>query len=91
MGGGGREGGGGGLERTNEDENMPPLMRVSNDVQKSRKKSFRELCYVEEECKATDGVHDDDLGQHQTHDARVRTVVHQHPVDRRYNLEIRHD
>ena len=70
---------------------MPPLMGVANNVQKPGQKPFRKFGDVEEEREAANGVHDDDLGQHQTHDARVRTVVHQHPVDRRYNLEIRHD
>ena len=73
---------------TNEDEDVPPLMRVADDVQKSGQESFRELGDVEEEGDAADGVHDHDLGKHDADDPGGEAVVHHNPVNRWNDLEI---
>ena len=54
---------------TDEDEDVPPLVRVAEDVQESGKQPFRKLGDVEEEGESADGVHHDDLGQHDADDA----------------------
>ena len=59
---------------------MPPLMGVANNVQKPGQKPFRKFGDVEEEREAANGVHDDDLGQHYSHDPGGQAVVHHHPV-----------
>ena len=72
---------------TDKNEDMPPLMGVANNVQKPGQEPFRKFGDVEEEREAANGVHDDDLGQHYSHDPGGQAVVHHHPVDRWNNLQ----
>jgi len=76
---------------TNEDEDVPPLMRVSDDVQESGQESFRKLGDVEEEGDPADGVHDHDLGKHDADDPGGEAVVHDNPVNRWNDLEVLKD
>ncbi len=77
-----------GKKLTNEDKDMPPLMRVANDVQKSGQKSFRKLGDIEEEGDPADGVHDHDLGEHDTNDPCGEAVMHHNPVYSWNDLEM---